>query len=143
VTYSKRELILQEVATRLGNVSAVNGRVYRSRMEAFSRNEAPAIVVEPGLDNAAPEPVSTCKIDWTLSLIVAVYTRGTIPDQLADPIISDLHGRLLADRTLGGLVMDIWPASMDPQFAAADQAAGWYVLTYTVRYRTAVEDLKT
>lgn len=138
---SKREQILQAVASELETISEIGTRCYRSRMEAFARNEAPAIVVEPGLDIAAAEPISTCKIDWTLNLIVAVYTRGAIPDQLADPIILQVHSKLLADRSLGGLVMDIWPLSMDPQFASADAPAGWYVLTYTVRYRTSVEEL--
>lgn len=141
MTYSKREQILQEVATLLSTVTGVGSRVYRSRVEAFARNEAPAIVIEPGPDNAAAEPVSTCKIDWTFSLIIAVYTRGIIPDQLADPIILQIHSALLGDRTLSGLAMDIWPSNMDPQFATADQTAGWYVLTYTVRYRTGVTDL--
>lgn len=142
-TTTKREQILVAITNALEDVAAVSGRIYRSRVEAFARNEAPAMVIEPGVDSAAAEPVSTCKIDWTLGVIIAVYTRGSIPDQLADPIILDVHQKLLADRTLGGLAMDIWPSNHDPQFAAADQPAGWYVLNYTVRYRTGVTDLST
>lgn len=142
-TTTKREQIIAAIATALDDVEAVNGRIYRSRVEAFARNEAPALVIEPGVDTAAPERVSTCKIDWTLNVILAVYTRGNIPDQLADPIILDIHEKLLTDQTLGGLVMDIWPSNHDPQFAAADQPAGWYVLNYTVRYRTGVTDLSS
>jgi len=46
-----------------------------------------------------------------------------------------------ADRSLGGLAMDIWPLSRDPQFEAADSAAVVEVLSYRVRYRTSVTDL--
>ena len=138
---TKREQILAAIATALEGTTDVSTRIYRSRVEAFARNEAPALVIEPGTDSAAEEQVSTCKIDWRLPVLVAVYTRGAIPDQLADPIIASIHSQLMADRTLGGLAMDIWPGTVDPQMEKADQPALWTVLTYNVRYRTSVTDL--
>lgn len=140
-TTTKREQIMAKVATTLAGTTGVSSRIYRTRVEAFQRNEAPALVIEPGTDNAATEPVSTCKIDWTLTVLVAVHTRGGIPDQAADPIVKDVHSKLLADRTLGGLAMDIWPISVDPQFDKADAASCWTVCSYQVRYRTGVTDL--
>jgi hypothetical protein len=50
---SKRELILQAAAAALAGLSPVGSRVFRSRIEAFQRSEAPSIVVEPGVDEAA------------------------------------------------------------------------------------------
>ena len=138
---TKREQILAAIATTLEGTADVGTRIYRSRVEAFARNEAPALVIEPGTDSAAEEQVSTCKIDWRLPVLIAVYTRGPIPDQLADPIIASIHSQLMADRTLGGLVMDIWPGTVDPQMEKADQPALWTVLTYSVRYRSSVTDL--
>ena len=138
---TKREQILAAIATTLEGTANVGARIYRSRVEAFARNEAPALVIEPGTDSAAEEQVSTCKIDWRLPVLVAVYTRGAIPDQLADPIIASIHSQLMADRTLGGLVMDVWPGTVDPQMEKADQPALWTVLTYNVRYRSSVTDL--
>ena len=138
---TKREQILAAIATTLEGTADVGTRIYRSRVEAFARNEAPALVIEPGTDSATEEQVSTCKIDWRLPVLVAVYTRGAIPDQLADPIIASIHSQLMADRTLGGLVMDIWPGTVDPQMEKADQPALWTVLTYNVRYRSSVTDL--
>lgn len=132
---SKREQILTAVAAALAGTVGVGSRIYRSRVEAFARNEAPAIVVEPGQDRAVP--YSICKLDWTLDVLVAVYARGPIPDQLADATIVSLHSKLMADRTLGGLVIDIIPSSVNPQFEAADQPAAWILCTYQVRYRTA------
>jgi hypothetical protein len=138
---TKREQILAAVATKLAPTVGATGRIYRSRQEAFSRNESPAVVIEPGPESAAAEPVSTCKIDWTFTLVVAVYTRGTIPDQAADPVVKSVHSLLMADRGLNGLVMDLWPMGRDPQFEKADLAAVWEVLTYRIRYRTGVSDL--
>jgi len=138
---TKREQILAAVATKLTPTVGAAGRVYRSRQEAFSRNESPAVVIEPGPDNAATEPASTCKIDWSFTLVIAVYARGTIADQVADPVVKSVHSLLMADRSLGGLVMDVWPIGRDPQLERAELAAVWEVLTYLVRYRTSIEDL--
>jgi hypothetical protein len=138
---SRREQILSYVADALAEAEGVNGRVYRSRVEAFSREEAPAIVIEPGQDSA--RTYSTCKLDWTLELLVVVYARGPIPDQLADPIVVDAHSRLMADRSLGGLAIDIIPTLSDPQRDKADLTSLWQVLTYQVRYRTAIDDLSS
>jgi hypothetical protein len=138
---TKREQILAAVATKLAPTVGAAGRVYRSRQEAFSRNESPAVVIEPGPDNAATEPASTCKIDWSFTLVIAVYARGTIADQVADPVVKSVHSLLMADRSLGGLVMDVWPIGRDPQLERAELAAVWEVLTYLVRYRTSIEDL--
>ena len=138
---TRREQILSAVAAALATTSGANGRVYRSRQEAFSRSESPSVIVEPGPESSGPEPVSTCKIDHTLTLVVAVYARGLVPDQEADPVVQSVHSLLMADRSLGGLVMDIWPLSRDPQFEAADSAAVVEVLSYRVRYRTSVTDL--
>jgi len=138
---SRREQILSAIATALATTDGVSGRVYRSRVEAFSRNEAPAIIIEPGPDRA--QTYSICKLDWTLDILVVVHTRGQIPDQLADPILVDAHDKLMADRTLGGLAIDIVPTLSDPQRDKADLTSLWQVNTYQVRYRTAVDDLSS
>ena len=136
---SKREQILAAITTSLAGTSGVGTRIYRSRVEAFARNEAPAIVVEGGRETATV--ISNCKLDWTLDVLVAIYARGAVPDQLADPVRVSAHAKLMADRTIGGLAMDIVPTSVDPQLEAADQPALWMVCTYQVRYRTAATDL--
>lgn len=134
MTTSRREQILSYAATALAGTTMVGSRIYRSRVDAFTREEAPAIVIEPGIDRAVE--FSSCKLDWTLELIIGVYTRGQIPDQLADPIVVDVNTRLMTDRSMGGLAIDILPAMVDPQRDKADLTSLWTVLTYRVRYRT-------
>jgi hypothetical protein len=142
MTQIKREQILAAIVTTLANTTGVSTRIYRSRQEAFARAEAPCLLIEPGIDVPSDDPVSTCKIDWTLPVDITVHTRGAIPEQLAAPIIDSLHGKLMADETLGGLAMRIWPGPVNHQREQADATAGWTTCTYTVRYRTSVTDLK-
>ena len=141
MTTSRREQILAYTATALAGTTQVGTRIYRSRVEAFSREEAPAIVIEPGMDRAIE--FSSCKLDWTLDLIVAIYVRGSNPDQLADPVTVDVNTRLMTDRSMGGLAIDILPSMFDPQRDKGDLTSLWQVCTYKVRYRTDAVDLTT
>lgn len=138
---TKREQILSAITSSLAGTAGVGSRIYRSRVEAFARDEAPAIVVEPDTDNA--QTYSDCKLDWTLTVLVAIHTRGNIPDQLADPIAIDVHSKLMADRSLGGLVIDIVPGQVSWQRDKADLTSLWMVNPFQIRYRTAASDLTT
>lgn len=140
---TKREQICAFAYGALQGIPDVGTRIFRSRIEAFQRSEAPAIVVEPGMDDAAAPSASNCYIDWDLELEVAVYTRGHVPEQLADPIVTEVHTRLMADRTFGGLTIDCWPKAVEPNFEKADRPSLWTLMTYRIRYRTDVKDLTT
>jgi hypothetical protein len=140
-----REQIMAAVAGTLAGTVQVGSRIWRSRVEALSRAEAPAIIVSPGV-NRTNEPdrtgqLSMCKLDHHLMIAVAVYVRGSIPDQLAAPIEEDVHKKLMADRSLGGLTMDLIYLRTTPEMEMADENSGFMVCEYMATYRTAVEDL--
>ena len=44
---TKREQILAKIKTNLAGTTGVGTRIYRSRAEAFTRSETPAIIIEP------------------------------------------------------------------------------------------------
>ena len=137
---TRREQILSAITTALAGTTGVGSRIYRSRVEAFSRGESGAISLEPINDTPATN-TSLPTLDWMLRVRIAVIVRGAIPDQLADPIVGSLHSLLMVDLTLGGLAMDIIPASVDWQLIEADQPAGVVLCDYVVRYRTSVGSL--
>ncbi len=139
---TKREQILSAVATAIAGTTQVGNRIYRSRVEPLSRGEAPAIVVEP-VSDTAQQNTSLPTLDWSLTVRVAVIVRGTVPDQVADPIVQDMHSRLMVDLTLGGIAFDIQPVGVQFDLQSADQPAGVAVCDYLVRYRTSITDLST
>ena len=145
MTASRREQILQAVVTTLAGTTLVGSRIWRSRVEALSRDEAPAIVVAPGIDKSIDQDrgggSSFGKLDQELMIAIAVYVRGAPPDSIADPIEVDVHSKLMADRTIGGLAFDIYPVKRTPQIEEGDQIAGWLVTEYKVRYRTSFSDI--
>lgn len=139
---TRRETILAAVRTALTGTTGVSTRIYRSRVEPMARAESPAIVVEPVQDQAE-QNTSLPTLDWSLTVRVAVIVRGTIPDQQADPIVENMHSRLMADLTLGGVAMDIRPISVNFEMVEADQPAGVISCDYLIRYRTANANLAT
>jgi hypothetical protein len=142
---SKREQILSAIATALAGTTDVGTRIYRSRPEAFSRGESPAIVIEPaGETTINPDGTggaSFCRLDWRLTVRIGIITRGAIPDQLADPIAVEIHQRLRSNEALKALIMTIYPSSCDWQQADGDGTAGVAVCDWSIRYRTNVNDI--
>jgi hypothetical protein len=139
---TKREQVLTAIRTALTGTAGVGSRIYRSRVEPITRGESPAIVVEP-VSDTAEQNTSLPKLDWSLTVRVAVIVRGAIPDQLADPIIEDAHSKIMADLTLGGYAIDVQPVSVTFELQEADQPAGVILMDYLVRYRTSVADLSS
>jgi hypothetical protein len=138
MTASIREQILSSLAATLASTTGVVA-VYRSRAEAFSRAEAPSLIISPGPGRCQRH--STCKLHWTMDVQVVVHCRGNTPDVLADPIISSAHALIMADTTIGGLAVDIVPTNDDPQIDQADMNSIWWVHTYEVQFRTREADL--
>jgi len=139
---TRRETILARIRTNLTDTSNVGTRIYRSRVEPLTRGESPAIVVEP-ISDTAEQNTSLPRLDWSLTVRVAVIVRGDVPDQVADPIIESLHGKLMDDLTLNGNAIDLQPLSVNFELLEADQPAGVISCDYLVRYRTSLTDLTT
>ena len=137
---SKREQILAAIETLLQGTVQVGTRIYRSRAQAYSRSESPAISISPGEDNPANAPrtigASLGRLDQVLPVLIEIYVRGDVPDQLADPIGVDVHARMMADRTLGGLAHEVQPDGWRPEYEPADATAGWIGHKFLIRYRT-------
>jgi len=139
---TRRETILAAVRTALTGTTGVSARIYRSRVEPMARAESPAIVIEPLQDQAA-QNTSLPTLDWSLTVRVSVIVRGVVPDQQADPIVQDMHSKLMADLTLGGYAIDIQPQGVTFEMVEADQPAGVISCDYLIRYRTSVTNLAT
>jgi hypothetical protein len=137
---TKREQILAALRTALTGTAQVGTRIYRSRVEPFTRGESPAIVIEP-VNDTAQQNTALPTLDWSLTVRVAIIVRGNVPDQLADPIVQSAHGKIMADLTLGGYAIDMQPVGVTFEMIEADQPAGVVSLEYLVRYRTSVADL--
>ena len=137
---TKREQILSAIKTALAGTTGVGTRIYRSRVEPLTRQESPAIVIEP-VSDSAEQNTSLPTLDWSLTVRVAVIVRGNVPDQQADATVESLHSKICADLTLGGYAIDVQPQAVEFELMEADQPAGVISCMYVVRYRTSVSNL--
>ncbi|MCE2910209.1 MAG: hypothetical protein LW712_15430 [Burkholderiaceae bacterium] len=129
---TKREQILQAIATLLAAVPGTTG-VYRSREDAMSREESPAIVVRP--DGEQVSENTNGYVDARLTVLVEVYARGTVPDQVADPIAEAAFAAMMDNPTLGALAIDVTEDGTDFDTEGADQDAGFTAMRFVVWHR--------
>ena len=140
---TKREQIIAALKTSLANTTGVSTRIYRSRIEPITNGESPAIVIEPIEDEPTINSASYLKIDWTLRIRIVVIVRGTIPDNVADPTIESLFGKVLTDTTVGGLARDIRPATQSFEVLDADEPAGIITCEFEIDYQTSYNSMST
>ena len=121
------------------NAGSIGATAYRSRTEALSRAQSPALIIEPVSDSAQQNVVP--KLDWTLTVRGTLVVRGPAADVAADPIVQATHAALLADMTYGGLAMTTLPSTVQYQFSDADGGVCVVTMDYRVQYRTSEQDL--
>ena len=138
---SKREQILAALKTKLIGTTGVAKRIYRSRPEAFSRAETPAIILEPISDTALDTNSIYEKITWEFRVRVTVIVRGTIPDKVAAPTNVSLYNKLMTDRTSGGLAIDIKPSQTSFEIVESDQPTGIISNEFDIEYRSSYNNL--
>ena len=140
---SKRERIIAQLKSSLSGTTGVSNRIYRSRVEPLTNGESPAIVIEPVTDEPTINSSTYLKIDWALRVRIVVIVRGTIPDNVSDPIVESLFSKVLSDPTVGGLAIDIRPATQSFEILEADQPAGVITCEFEIDYQTSYNSLST
>ena len=127
---TKREQILSKIKTNLAGTTGVGTRIYRSRAEAFTRSETPAIIIEPISDT--PQDTSSFYNQVTHEFRVRIV-----------PTIESLHTKVLSDTTLNGLCIDIRPSTTSFEILEADQPAGVISCEFDIEYRTLYNSLSS
>ena len=140
---TKRERILAAIKTNLANTVGVGTRIYRSRAEALTRSETPALIIEPISDTPEDTQAFNNKGNWDFKIRVSVVVRGSIPDQVADPTIESLHTKVLTDPSVGGLALDVRPSTTSFEILEADEPAGVIGCEFDISYRTSYDSLTT
>ena len=140
---SKREQILAAIKKNLANTTGVGTRIYRSRVEALTRSETPAIIIEPVSDTPQDTNSFNNKITWEFKIRISVIARGSTPDNVADPTIESLHTKVLNDPSIGGLAIDVRPSTTTFELLEADEPAGVIGCEFDIEYRTSYNSLTT
>ena len=130
---SIREKILEKIKATL-NIE----NMYRSRTQAFTKDEGICTVVMPVSETA--EPLFENRMERIMTVQVKTIVRGLIPDQAADDRLNLIVKKLGTDITLGGLATNITEMSTEWNFEDADNDALIITQDFQVRYRTNLID---
>jgi hypothetical protein len=138
MTASKSERILAAIEAALAGTPGLVAPISRDRYEPPSREECPCLRIFPESEPHDQGP-SLPVLDAELLVQMELTISGRPLSTLADPIRVEVHSRLMADRTLGGLAYDI--RSMGAGWDGEPGEIGVVRLRYVVRFRTALGDL--
>ena len=140
---TKTENILAAVKTALAGTTGVGTKIYRSRVVPLTRNETPALVIEP-INNTCEQNTGLSHLDWNLQLRVLIIVRGSTTvsaDQAGDPTLQSLHTKMLASTTLNGLAIDVQPLGHDYVLQDGDLPTAVISTNWLIKYRTLYADL--
>lgn len=118
--------IVAGIVTRLQAATAVSAQVYRARLKPIAAQHTDAVVVR--IESSTPErfAILNAPTDWDTVIAIECYARSATlsADAAVDALLARVWAKLAADTTLGGLVMDLNPVSLEYDFAGeADQIA--------------------
>jgi hypothetical protein len=138
MTASKSERILAAIEAALAGIPGLVAPISRDRYEPPSREECPCLRIFPESESHDQGP-SLPVLDAELLVQLGLTIKGRPLSTLADPIRAEVHRRVMADRTLGGLAYDIH--SMGAGWDGESGEIGVVRLRYIVKFRTARGDL--
>lgn len=138
---SVRERILEYIRASLIGHTSAGQEVYRSRSSAISRAKSPAIIISPISESTVEEMYPFAS--HSLTIAMRYIARADIPDSAADVLAVGAHALLMADRSLGGLALDVTEVGTQWQFDDADLDACELTMHYRIAYRTSPETMET
>ena len=116
--------------------------VYTDWHYAIKAQDTPCVVVEMG-DERPPQRVMIGAEDRSMQLKVFVIGAQDDAATLIDPIVAEVHKRLVADLTLGGLAMDVMQDAITRQRDnTMDKPALVTEMIYQVEYRTSMTSME-
>jgi hypothetical protein len=132
--------IVAAIKTALVANPAVSAQVDRARLRAVPEDRETAVAIR--LDSATPDRFAILNgpTDWDTTIYVECYARSAGATQTADEAVDALLGavwaRLTADTSLGGLVMDLRPVSLEYDFDGKADDLACVTLGLGVLHRT-------
>lgn len=141
--HSLREQILQAIMRALlPAASALGAGLYRSPTVALQREQCPALVVFPELEQITER--ANDRVTRELMVRVVALARAVppeIPETQADLLLTAAHAALMAEAHLGGLALGIREQACEWEVEDADAVAAAIPARYAITYRTHVRDL--
>jgi hypothetical protein len=101
------------IVAALNTPTPVAPQVARVRLRPIGAATATAVVVRPVGSNVTEALLTPgYPVSWTTAIAVECYARSSVstaPDVAVDSLLEAVYARLMADTTLGGVVLGLQP----------------------------------
>lgn len=130
--------IVGAIVAALSAGTPVSAHIFRARVRPVPDEATNAVAVRPVSALPDRSDIGGAPVDFTTNIAVECYARSatTSPDLAVDALLESVYARLMADASLGGLVMDLNLTGIDFNFDADALQSGSATLTFAVRHRT-------
>ena len=144
---SIREKIMANVETTLEGITTAAGynstiqRVYRIRLAGLNIQEFPSIVVIPGREINAEEPVD--RYTERLSFVLECWLKEASKDDIAtqvNKLVADVQKALLVDYTRGGMAINTKLLGNEPFYNDVNAPYGGVDIEIEIHYRHQYSD---
>ena len=122
------------IVAALSASTPVASQIARVRLRPLAATQGQAVVVRPLQSEASVSSLSPdLPVSWTSAISVECYARtsaATTPDVAVDSLVEAVYARLMADPTLGGVVLSLQPQSMSWDFDADGEQTACATLVF-------------
>lgn len=122
------------IVAALSSGTPVATQIARVRLRPLAATQAQAVVVRPLQSEAGVPSISPdLPVSWTSAISVECYARtsaATTPDLAVDSLVEAVYARLMADTTLGGVVLSLAPQSISWDFDADGEQTACATLVF-------------
>ena len=139
---TKFDQILDALKVLLQNAPAVSANVEREKARPWDAEVSIGLNIVPEADPLT-ETGGYSHTDRAMMVDFQITARGDQPTKQGDPTVEALHNRLMSDRTLGGLAIDIQVGDNDIEWDDAERDYCVLHRRYRVMYRTSETNLST
>lgn len=127
------------IVAALSSGTPVATQIARVRLRPLAQAQAQAVVVRPLQAEVIEQALSPgYPVSWTSAISVECYARSgvaTAPDVAVDSLLSAVFARLMADPTLGGVVLSLQPKNIAWDFDADGEQTTCATLVLHARHR--------
>lgn len=101
----------------------------------YAFQDTPCVILDCG--DEYPDPVVGMGwVYWNLEVLALIAAEGPVPKMAPEPTRAAVHAALYADRTLGGVVIDLAVGPVSRGTNAENPACGITQVAYKLKYLT-------
>lgn len=132
-------LAVAAIVAALNAGTPVAPQVARVRLRPLAATETQAVVVRPLASNVTEALLTPgYPVSWTTAIAVECYARSSVstaPDVAVDSLLVSVYERLMADTTLGGVVLSLQPKDIAWDFDADREQTTCATVVFSVFHR--------